>query len=452
MKKTNGARRIHGLIAGAAIALGASQAAQAANWLELQGNEAPGAKAVTIWGFVQPQYVHNEGGAVTGLKGPAAPYNGQTAVFNLVAPDNDHSDQFQVFRARLGARGVLSAIDDRINYFVLGEVGNNGLTLEHNPVLTDASVTFNYIPGARIRAGLFKTPTGEEALEAVQVMDYINFSNVTDNLLNERFVEPYTVTPPRTAAPLSSALRSAQLTGATSGFRDVGVQVYDWFQRDKWEYTYAVMVSNGNGINFNDTNSKLDLTAHLQAAYIFGGKGPRREDATVYVWHQEGTRTFGTQDYNRVRDGVGVRYLKQPFRVSGEYMQGKGMIFNGPNPPFNDLGSGLQPVTTVGPEGKAHGWYLDGGWHITPKWEVDARYDEFNRMTNSAPDERKFTTWTAGLQYFFTPKLRVALNYEWRDLKVVNPSAITPAANQTNAEAVAASMGNRVSTQLTWVF
>lgn len=450
MNKIDGLRKIFHLIGAASIALGAAPIAHGANWLKLQGNEPPGAKAVKIWGFLQPEYVYNEGGAVTGLKGGAAEYNGQTPVFNMVRPDNDHTDQLQMFRARLGARGVLSAIDDRINYFVLGEAGNNGLTLAHNPVLTDASATFNYIPGARIRAGLFKLPTGEEALEAIQVMDYINFTNVTDNLLNERFVEPYSTTRP--TAPLSPALREAQVTGATSGFRDVGVQVYDWFRRDKWEYTYAVMVSNGHGINFNDNNSHHDLTGRLQLSYIFAGKGPKRQDATAYIWHQEGERTFGGQDYNRIREGVGFKYLRLPFRVDGEYIQGKGMIFVGPNPPFNDLGVGLQPVVTVGPEGKANGWYLDGGWHVTPKWEVDLRYDEFHRMTNSAPDEREFTTWTAGLQYFFTPKLRVALNYEWRDLKVVNPGAITSAVNRNNAEAVAASMGNRASVEATWLF
>src|SRR5512142_317002 len=58
----------------------------AANWFALQNNELPGAKPNTFWGFIQPQYVHNQGGAVNGMAAPAQVqgYNGQPAVFNLV--------------------------------------------------------------------------------------------------------------------------------------------------------------------------------------------------------------------------------------------------------------------------------------------------------------------------------------------------------------------------------
>ena len=83
------------------------------------------------------------------------------------------------------------------------------------------------------------------------------------------------------------------------------------------------------------------------------------------------------------------------------------------------------------------------------------RYDEFNRLTNSAFDERKFTTWTAGVHYFFNPKLRVTLNYEVRDLKVTNPASGTTAAQTTqlnDAVIIGNSMGNRLSAQLTWIF
>lgn len=450
-------------VAGAA-ALGCALPAAATNWFQLQNNEAPGAPAYKFWGFIQPEFVHNEGGAVEGIVAPAAlkAYNGQTALFNTVAPDQTSSDQFQIFRARPGVRGVIPGTDGKINYFLLGEIGNNGLTREKSAVFSDATVSFNYLPGARVRVGLGRLPLGEEAMQGVQVMDYINFSNVTDNLLNERFVTPYTTT--RSTSPiLGVPLAHSQIDGAVGGFRDVGVEVYDWFKHDKWEYTYAIMLSNGHGIDFVDDNGAKDLTARLQASYVFGGKGPKREDVTAYIWHQQGKRTFSGTDYDRVREGVGFKYLRHGWRVSGEYMRGKGMIFIGPNPPFKDIGgtTAFEPVTLVAlaDSNKADGYYLESGWRFAPKWEADLRYDRLDRLTNSSYDERKFSTWTLGAQYFYSPKVRVAVNYEIRSLDV--PANTTPGLSGTataqktqltDAQTIANSMGNRLSVQLTWVF
>ena len=138
------------------------------------------------------------------------------------------------------------------------------------------------------------------------------------------------------------------------------------------------------------------------------------------------------------------------------------MIFIGPSPPFNDAGGGaFEPVTLMALESsnKANGHYLDVGWKVSPQWEADVRYDRLNRLTNSAFDERIFTTWTLGAQYFYRPQLRMTANYEMRSLKVAYPgttgSSGTPQAQQvqlTNARIIGDSMGNRFSVQLTCIF
>lgn len=71
---------------------------------------------------------------MNGLTGAASitAYNGQTPLFNLVAPDNEHREQLQIFGARFGARGVIPGTGEKINYFVLTEFGNNGLTRENS--------------------------------------------------------------------------------------------------------------------------------------------------------------------------------------------------------------------------------------------------------------------------------------------------------------------------------
>jgi hypothetical protein len=126
-----------------------------------------------------------------------------------------------------------------------------------------------------------------------------------------------------------------------------------------------------------------------------------------------------------------------------------------------DATSAFEPVVLIAPESgnKADGYYLEGGWRFNRKWEADLRYDYLDRLSNSAYDERKFTTTTLGLQYFYSPTLRFAVNYEIRDLK--SPDVNTPglsgsAAQQktqlTDANLIGSSMGNRISVMATWIF
>jgi hypothetical protein len=450
------------------LCLGIPVAAHATNWLALQNNEAPNAPAYRFWGFIQPQYVYNEGGAVSGITAPAnlAHYNGQTPLFNLVAPDQSNQDQFQIFRARAGLRGNIP--NSKINYFLLGEAGNNGLTRADPVVFSDATATFNYIPGARIRVGLGRLPLGEEAMTGVTSLDYNNLSNVADSLLNERYVIPYTNTSRLYSPVLGVPLASSQIDGGVGGFRDIGIEAYDWFRQGRWEYSYALMAGNGTGTNFVDGHGNYDVSGRLQASYVWGGKGPKREDVSAYLWHQEGKRDFGGTKYDRMREGAGFKYLRNGIRLSGEYIQAKGMIFIGPNPPFNDLGgnttagSAFKPVTLVALDNsnKADGYYLEGGWRFARKWEADLRYDYLDRLSNSSYDERKFTTWTLGTQYFYSPTLRFTLNYEIRKLE--SPAITTPGATGTStaqtrtqltdANIIGDSMGNRISLMATWVF
>ncbi|OGU22159.1 MAG: hypothetical protein A2580_16545 [Hydrogenophilales bacterium RIFOXYD1_FULL_62_11] len=414
--------------------------AHAANWLQLQGNEAPDTGYYKIWGFLQPTYTYVDADPVQGLLGGAAPFNGQLSVPNRVGPDLDDNDELQFNRARIGVRGNI--IPGKINYFALLEAGQNGITSQRDLMVTDASVTFNYIPGARIRAGLFKLPTSEEALVAVHVAyPYVYYSNAATNLLLETQYRS-TGTISATGASNGSAISSV------SGFRDIGIQVYDWFNRGPWEFSYALMLSNGGEIDqLSDNDSNKDVTGRLQASYVFGkSKGPNREDASVWLWRQDGEREFGTGTFDRIREGVGANYKKGPWRATAEYLRGSGMIVGGPNPPFPG-----EPVQ-IGVNEKASGWYLEGGWRFLKDWELDLRYDYFDRMTETAALEREFTTTTVGANWYVYKNTRLALNYEWRDLEVSNPLAIAAGAQRTNAQTIADNLGDRVSLQMTWFF
>ena len=473
------------------------QASYAANWLALENNESQGAGAVHFWGFIQPEYTYNNGSAVEGITAPVQlkAYNGQTSLNNLVGPDFSHQNTVQIFRARPGIRGVFPGTDGKVNYFLLAEFGNNGITevkqspnsYRYTPAFTDATITFN-LPATKIRFGLGRLPLGEEAMQGEPAMNYANLTNVSDQLLNERFISPYysgrqevpMLGVPMTqmstnGTPLQAACGGAGVPGVghcvgalndkpVGAFRDIGIEAYDWFNRGKWEYSYALMVSDGNGIEYSN-NGNYDISGRLQAAYVFGGTGAMREDVSAYVWEQDGKRNYNGQDYTRIREGVGARYMHNKFRLGGEYIKAKGMIYYGVVAPFNDIGyPAFEPVDqmALNSSNTAKGYYVDMGWQFMPKWEADLRYDNLDKLNNSAYDERLFSTVTYGAQYFYSKSLRFMVNYEVRKASVSNPTAylLTPAGalrngqltQLTDAAIIAGSIGNRVMVGCTYVF
>ena len=166
-------------------AIAGSGTVNAANWLMLQGTEKPGVSGrAKVWGFIQPEYQS------TGDKKLAAGgWSGQSAIFNQSRPNLTSATGFNVIRARLGVRGIAMPLDSNVNYFFLGEFGNNGITSGGggggDAEVTDASVTLNHYKGARIRVGQFKYPGAEEGLQAIHVFDYVNFTNATNQLRSE---------------------------------------------------------------------------------------------------------------------------------------------------------------------------------------------------------------------------------------------------------------------------
>ncbi|MBE9559806.1 MAG: phosphate-selective porin O and P [Proteobacteria bacterium] len=440
-----------------------ASAAQAANWLMLQGTEKDGQSArAKLWGFVQVQYQNDRSSANSG-DGYIPP--------KLIGPNLNSQSAFNVNRARIGVRGTGFPLDNKVNYFFLAEFGNNGITApgDRNVRITDASITLNHIPGARVRAGLFKTPGAEEGLQAIHVFDYINFTTVTNQLLLERF--------PNSNGSYDAAINNAPIglpspTGigafdsSVGAFRDTGIQVFDTFKVDNWEHSYAVMYGNGNGLNFGNGDGHYDTYLYWSSELVFGGKGGRRQGLKMFAWGQSGKRlldttndtTYNPESYDRDRSGLGFKYLQKPFRVSAEYMQGKGMIFVGQDKATFDINPAVAGGN--GEEGKANGYYLEGGWYIpNSKWEIDLRYDIYNRLTDDTPFpagappavagktfEMNFQTITLGAQYHINKKTRINMEVSDRTFEAVDwDSGAGPNANLDG-------VSQRYAIQLTHVF
>jgi len=440
---------------GAVLLTGASTV-HSANWLALQGTEPDGQSArARIWGFVQPEYAQTKG---TELK--AGPWKGQKAIFNQLRPDLKTNKTFNVLRARIGVRGTGFPLDNKVNYFFLAEFGDNGITRGSggSAKLTDASVTLSHIPGARIRVGQFKTPGAEEGLQAIHVFDYINFTNVTNGMILERFFDgdgsDTFVTP---GGNSGSGGDPNKPNGSVSAFRDVGIQFFDIFKAGEWEHSYAVMLGNGNGITRGDNNDKNETYLYWSSSLIFNNsKGARRQSWKMFAWNQSGQRTLTTADkngkgtYDRKRYGVGTTFRKNKYRAAFEYMKADGMIFNGTDGGAVAGSAANGPGTTASWNmetiGKANGWYGHLGYMIVPRLELDLRYDVYNRMTDVSAKERKFTTITAGAQWFFNKKSRLIINYEFRDAEAPN------LASSANPNKILSGMDDKISAQILVVF
>ncbi len=453
----------------AAGLLASSGEALAINWLKMQGTEPPGTSGrARVWGFIQPEYQQTDG-----TKLQAGPWKGQNAAFNMSRPDLKSDSGFNLIRARIGVRGTGFPLDSDVNYFFLAEFGNNGITHQGggSVKLTDASVTLNEIKGARIRVGTFKTPGSEEALMAIHVFNYVNFSNGTNQLLLERYFNGDGSSAKTSLASINKP------NGPVSAFRDTGIQVFDWFTIGNWEHTYALMVGNGNGITRNDNDGNREVYAYWASELLFTGatpfpsgshlappswsadhqgpRGVRYQSLKLYGWYQGGKRTLTTAGdgagvYDRTRQGVGFTLLRGKVRAGAEYFVAKGMIFNGTDGgavagSHNNAKTAFADfnVTT---NGEANSWYLDFGYLIHPKLELDIRYDTLNRDTNISKAERKFDTLTLGAQYFFNKKSRLIVNYEMRNASAPNlPGSAAP-------NKILDGMDNRVSAQLLIIF
>ena len=412
-----------------------SSSAQSANWLMLQGTEKPNAPTTKLWGFIQVDYQQTDD---TKLK--AGPYKGQSAAFNQMVPQQSTSSGFNVKRARIGVRGSNVAGDDKINYFLLTEFGNNGMTTGKGGSqgqLTDASITLNHIPGARVRVGLFKTPGAEEAGQAIGTMNYVNFSTVTDRLLMERH--------------FSNATGETSRSAPAASFRDIGVQVFDTFNLSGWDTSYAVMYGNGNGLLLdNDTNKDLYLYASTEKKLTKKG-GPRAKSLKLFAWNQTGKRTLDdVGEKDRSRTGVGTTFWNGKFRFAAEYMQADGMIFGGTK------GAGLSSdgaTINILTDQTADGYYLDFGYRAMKNLELNVRYDYLDSgnkkdaKTGTNKDvQREFTTTTIGAQYFLNKKTTLTMNYEIRGITAPGAPSAAP------VHKIVDSIDNRLALQLRLIF
>jgi len=453
--------------------------ASAANWLMLQGVEGKKAPNHRLFAFVQPAYSGNPGAdKLEGLVGGGAVNNGKYAVPNTVTPDFDETSSIYLRRARLGMRG---RITPKINYFGLialddGLFNQNQFSTDRDPATIDhASVTFNHIPGARVRVGLFKNPVSEEIFQAINTIDFIEFTTFGATQVLENFYSGNGTAAGLIPGSDNTGTPQREAYGFSAG-RDWGVQIFDSFKvaNKSWDLSYAIKVGRGESIsrgNDSDGNSELYLYASAEKN-LPGGRGPRKNGIKYYAWHQSGEREFYTDasgtEYDRTRYGIGVKGLGKFFgskykqRFAAELGYAKGMIFAGPLAGVGGTG-GLPVVFGLDDDNKSRALQLEYGFYLNKNWQFDIRWAREDRFYEVAAGidpgaERKFTETTVGATYHFTKKARLTFNYGFRDVK--KPTDYTAAfsnagvagATNNNVDIVTDSIGDRVGLQLTYIF
>jgi hypothetical protein len=312
--------------------------------------------------------------------------------------------------------------NQRVSYYLMTESGQVSLTRGAPVVFSDMFVTLS-APGVRARVGQGKLPIMEEIVQGVAPsLEFIHFSTTLTGLM------------------LENQVVNGAYVGPAFGFRDVGVQLFEGFQEGHWAGSYALMVSNGNGIHAIDVDAGKDVSARGEFGYVTDGErnSGRREEIKVGAWWLEGTRGVDDTRYRRMRRGAFL-HVEQGFAWSlVELAQGDGMLESGRAPPF----PGGEVV--IAPEGQGWGAVASAGVRFDVQdvtIGVKGRYDQFHRRTETPEAERVFRTATAGIEVNPHPLVRLQANYELRRLGV-------PSGDEA-ALVVADAMGDRITAQIT---
>lgn len=192
---------------------------------------------------------------------------------------------------------------------------------------------------------------------------------------------------------------SDRAIGAQGG-RDLGLMVLGTLFNKRVDY--ALSVQNGQGINTKDGNKQKDVAGkldfHIFPSWTISGsfiKGKGHAIAnSLYNDIKEG------EDYRRNRWSIGTAVNLEKFNFRAEYLQGKDK------------------------DTKSQGLYGTASYEILPKLDLVASVDYLNRNKEL---KDKQTLYVGGLQYWFYPKCRLAVEYSYQKEKLRDNTQILQA-------------------------
>ena len=416
----------------------AGSVAGAQDWVMLQATESVKSAELKTLLFLQPSFSYTKGSLLS-----AGPFKGKKGIFNLNGPDFRSSTEFHNARGLVLIRGFVPKTNKKINFFGMIDFGKNLLTgsekTTKNPrnlQLADISLTFNYLPFFRIRAGQFIVPGSNEMMKAVHSYDYINFTNFTVfTMLDWNMPDA------------GDGTGSNRPRFPNAGFRDIGVMAFDTFSFYKSKHTYAFMLGQGNGINRFSNDKNLDFHGRYRFYFPFS----KEKNLEFILWGVKGKRELYSKDsvqvFRRDRFGIDLSANWKNWRteLSGAYADG--IIFHGTfgaGPPGLKNNKNQVASFLTLPSENAFGGHFSVNYDIS-SYVVGFRYDFLNYGMRKNINGRAFRTFTLSAQHKFgTSPTRLILNYEWRKAEAPRLSDTHPV-NQFLSD-----MDNRITLSLFW--
>ena len=295
-------------------------------------------------------------------------------IFGYIQPEYQHTfsdpneGTFAFRRARFGVRGRV--LEDFTYYFMIEAspfIGGTG-----SPFLMDAFVTWDRFEMAKISVGSYKQPFGLEVYETA----CSQLITIDRAIVSDQVVVPQ---------------------------RDYGLMLLGGGPNSRLNYAVAVM--NGSGLNIKDENNKKDFVGrvtyqlfdflHLGGSFRYGYPVPNDDDTDRTTWGGE------------------IRLDFNNLHIQGEYIQDEGGYNRAA-----DTGCGSEPLELGERRAGAYGmvWY-ETKWNLEPVFKYEY-FDQDLDQDNipNAYSERM----TLGINYHFSKKVRLQVNYQANIETVVN--------------------------------
>ena len=234
-----------------------------------------------------------------------------------------------------------------------------------NPLL-DANLDYDFTGGKklfRLKLGQFKAPFSYQQLVSTDALQLVDLS-----ILDAFFVP---------GRQLGLQLWGQFGPKAVPDFVDWRAGVFNGNGRtasvnDNGEYEYVgrVMVSPWGSVGYTESNLEAyDLRLSFSGEY-------NSNDTIV----QPATGAPTGTDVETFGAGVVLKAFKSLF-LHGQYYSGK-----------SDTPAGVRT--------DRDGWMIQGGWLLTPKWEIEGRWAKIDPNTNAANNDQK--EWRAGVSWYLS--------------------------------------------------